>query len=57
VGYSQHPNQDNLNSVSLKPAGISGIKNYGICENELATNSKNKKIRDLYREKIYMKNC
>jgi hypothetical protein len=50
---------DNLNSVSLKPAGISGIKNYGIFENELATmNSKNKKIRDLYREKNeYMKNC
>jgi hypothetical protein len=51
-------NGDNLKSVSLKPAGISGIKNYGICENELPANSKNKKIRDVYREKNeYIKNC
>jgi hypothetical protein len=41
----------------VKPAGISGIKRQNLKDkiDELATNSKNKNIRDLYREINYFK--
>jgi hypothetical protein len=45
-------NGDNLNNIKVKPAGISGIRKREYLKDridELATNSKNKNVRDLYR--------